>query len=198
MLCEDYFTYEKRANQSGGSPHCRSCSTSLATNQNIATITDVVHPSENLVHILTECSSYLDIRIRIFLEFFNLCQKSKTNVDFKTISNNKNKLCQFLLDPTSLNLESSVNARDPLLDEFLAAIAALYIGSSLTDSLTDWHARSGRKIRAELYNKGKTSYRDMGTSQGHQRHQWQWQQWWWWQQQQWWEWQQQWRQWKQG
>ena len=46
---------------------------------------------------------------------------------------------------------------------FLAAIAALYLGSSLTH----WLTRTGIRIRAELYNKGKTSYRDMGTSHGH-------------------------------
>ena len=29
MLCQDYLTYEKRADQSGGSPHCRCCGSDL-------------------------------------------------------------------------------------------------------------------------------------------------------------------------
>ena len=50
MLAGDFFTYEVKADQSGGSPHCRCCS--------------YPSPPENLQHILTSCSSYSDIRVR--------------------------------------------------------------------------------------------------------------------------------------
>ena len=110
MLCEDYFTYEKRAEQSGGSPHCRSCSSTNDTNTNI------ILPTESILHILTECNSYSDIRTRIFPQFSILYQQSKTNIDFQAIADNKTKLCQFLLDPSSLNLDSRISVNDPLLD----------------------------------------------------------------------------------
>ena len=47
MLCQD-LTYEKRADQSGGSPHCRSCNPGP----------DQPRPSESFVHILVECEQY--------------------------------------------------------------------------------------------------------------------------------------------
>ena len=111
MLCEDYYTYEKRADQSGGSPHCRSCS---VTNQE----TQEEIPAENLSHILTACSSYLDIRDRIFPEFTLLCQQSKSKPDFHSIQNDKTQLCQFILDPSSLNLANRISVSDPQLDSF--------------------------------------------------------------------------------
>ena len=48
MLAGDYFTYEMK---SGGSPHCRCCSTTPS-------------PPENLEHILSKCEQYSDIRKR--------------------------------------------------------------------------------------------------------------------------------------
>ena len=112
MLCNDYYTYEKRANQSGGSPHCRSCS-----DPNKQTGGSL--PIEDIIHILTVCSSYADTRERILKEFSILCHKSEANIDFNNnIMANKNKLCQFLLDPTSINLDLRINVTDPLLPEF--------------------------------------------------------------------------------
>ena len=111
MLCGDYFTYEKRSNQSGGSPHCRSCS---LTNQE----PEIPKPSENLIHILTECSAYSDIRDRILPEFSLLCQQSDAKINFESISLAKATLCQLILDPISLNLGSRINVNDPLLTKF--------------------------------------------------------------------------------
>ena len=110
MLCENYFTYEIRANQSGGSPHCRCCS---EPNQS-------VKPSENLTHIITECAAYSDIRDRIYPEFSLLCQQSKSTVIFEDISTNKDDLCQFILEPCSLNLTNRVNIKDPNLNQFFS------------------------------------------------------------------------------
>ena len=111
MLCGDYLTYEKRADQSGGSPHCRSC---IIENKQ----TKEELPSENLIHILTICTSYSDIRKRILSELSLLCQKSKNSINFDKILEDKNKLCQFILDPTSMNLESRINFKDPLMPDF--------------------------------------------------------------------------------
>ena len=110
MLCENYFTYEIRANQSGGSPHCHSCS---LPNQ-------IENPVENLVHILSECAAYDDIRNRILPEFSLLCQQSTSNINFADIYLDKSKLCQFILEPSSLNLSHRIGQNDPLLHKFFA------------------------------------------------------------------------------
>ena len=108
MLCENYFTYEMRANQSGGSSHCHSCS-----------LPDQVEkPVENLVHIISKCVSYDDIRNRILPEYSLLCQQSKSRINFADIFLDKNKLCQFVLDPGSLNLNPRISQTDPLLEQF--------------------------------------------------------------------------------
>ena len=101
MLCNDYFTYEKRASQSGGSPHCRSCSVANR-------VAAVNSQPESLSHILTECTLYTEIRDRILPEFEELCQQSKSNTDLSDMSYDKNKLVQFILDSTSLNLHSRI------------------------------------------------------------------------------------------
>ena len=108
MLCENYFTYEITANQSGGSPHCRSCS---LPNQ-------VEKPTENLVHIISECVAYEDIRRRVLPEFSLLCRQAKSNISFENICMDNTKLCQFIMDPSSLNLSPRISKDDPLLDQF--------------------------------------------------------------------------------
>ena len=107
MLCQDYLTYEKRADQSGGSPHCHCCNPGI----------DQPRPSEeSLVHILAECEQYSEVRDRIFPEMEYLC--SRSNIDFGSISADKIILSQFILDPTSLNLTTRVNMKDPNIDSF--------------------------------------------------------------------------------
>ena len=101
MLAGDYFTYEVKADQSGGSPHCRCCPSPS--------------PSENLQHILTRCSAYSDIRTRIILEYENICNQSKSNLSFQSIVSEDKTFCQFVLDPASLNLESRIHPSDPIL-----------------------------------------------------------------------------------
>ena len=110
MLCENYFTYEIRANQSRGSPHCRVCS---QPNQ-------VEKPSENLSHIISKCVAYENIRSRILPEYSLLCQQSKSSINFADILLDKSRLCQFIMDPGSLNLHPRISQSDPLLDQFFA------------------------------------------------------------------------------
>ena len=102
------FIYEKRADQSGGSPHCRSCS---AANQKTP-------PAENIQHIITQCVAYSDIRERILQEFKHLCEQSKSKPNFDNIQKDESTQCQFILDPTSLNLESRICPNDPKIDGF--------------------------------------------------------------------------------
>ena len=103
MLVGDLFTYEKKSEQSGGSPYCRLCD----ENKN-----------ETVSHILTFCSAYSDTRLRILEELANLCKLSISNVDFSDILKSSDNLCQFILDPTSMNLSRRVNMNDPLLGTF--------------------------------------------------------------------------------
>ena len=51
-------------------------------------------------------------------EIESLCTKSKLRPDFDIIVTDRNKLCQFILDPTSLNLSSRVSLNEPNLDSF--------------------------------------------------------------------------------
>ena len=68
MLVGDLFTYVKKSERTGGSPHCRLCLENL---------------NETVSHILTYCSAYSDIRSRILEEFAYLCMISESGVDFK-------------------------------------------------------------------------------------------------------------------
>ena len=102
MLCGDYFTYFKKSNQSGGSPHCRVCG-----DRSI---------DEDILHILTQCSEYADIREKKLEELDKLCQEA-SHVKLKEMTNSE--LCQFLLDPTSLNLKSRINPMDPQVNRYL-------------------------------------------------------------------------------
>ena len=102
MLCGDYFTYSKKSNQSGGSPHCRVCGDK--------------DEEEDILHIITQCSGYSEIREKKLDELNTLCQVAN-QVDIHKMT--KSELCQFLLDPTSLNLKSRINPMDPNLNKFL-------------------------------------------------------------------------------
>ena len=106
MLVGDYLTYQTKANRSGGSPLCRGCPENSPQN-------------ESLSHILTECLAYTDIRERIFPEFAEACRTTKSSITFEDILQNKNSLCQFILDPTSFNLHKRIHITDPALNEIM-------------------------------------------------------------------------------
>ena len=105
MLAGNFLTFEVKAKQSGGSPHCRSCvSPSIAT-----------PPSESLVHMLTKCNAYRDIRSRIVNEYLFLCTISKSRISWQLIISDDDTFCQFVLDPTSFNLKQRIHVNDPIL-----------------------------------------------------------------------------------
>ena len=102
MLCMDYLTFEKKAKQQGGSSSCKCC-------------TD--NEVENLTHILTSCTAYSNIRERIFPQFSKIC--SLSNFDFWAIVSQNSELAQFILDPTSLNLNQRLNISDKNVDSLM-------------------------------------------------------------------------------
>ena len=104
MMVGDYLTYQTKSNRSGGSPLCRGCPENSPQN-------------ETLSHILTECFAYADIRERMFPEFSEVCKTTKSDIIFEDVLNNKNSLCQFILDPTSFNLDKRIHFTDPALNE---------------------------------------------------------------------------------
>ena len=112
MLCNDYFTYEKRSQLSGGSSHCRTCSS-----KTLCVLNEENLPIESITHIITECETYNDIRERIYIEFSSLCRRAKYPLNFQEILSDNNTICQFVLDPSSMNLKTRINLNDPILDE---------------------------------------------------------------------------------
>ena len=102
MLAGDFLTQQVKADRSGGSPLCRSCPEDAPKN-------------ENLSHILTKCLAYQDVRQRIFPEISEACKMTKSKLNFQEILKNDTTLCQFLLDPSSFNLEKRIHIDDPAL-----------------------------------------------------------------------------------
>ena len=102
FLSGNYLTYSIKATQSGGSSHCRIC----------------LDPCETVRHIITSCSGMNAEREKLLQEYKSLCINTQNKIDFEQISEDEALLCQFILDPTSLNLPVRVSMRDPLLAIF--------------------------------------------------------------------------------
>ena len=101
MLVGDYYTYDVKSTRSGGSPHCRSCSDP--------------NSREDLTHILTQCVTYSQIRERMIPEFEEVLTESESRLNIEEGSKTDENLCQFILDPSSLNLRKRINISDPAL-----------------------------------------------------------------------------------
>ena len=102
MLTGDYMTYQTKASQSGGSPKCRLCCT---------------EELENIEHILSYCIVYEDIRNRIVTEYEQL--SLKIGYPFEMVKSDNRMLCQFILDPTCMNLKSRLDCKHESLKDFL-------------------------------------------------------------------------------
>ena len=102
FLSGNYLTFSIKATQSGGSAHCRIC----------------LVPRETVSHIISSCLGMTDERGKLPLEYESLCLKTKTKINFNKISEDEELLCQFILDPSSLNLPERVCMNDPLLANF--------------------------------------------------------------------------------
>ena len=103
FLSGNYLTYKIKSDQSGGSPRCRLCQSGC---------------DETVSHVITTCPGLAVQRNRLFSEFEELCTKTKTNIVFADILEREEELCQFILDPTSLNLPTRVSLNDPLVPQF--------------------------------------------------------------------------------
>ena len=103
FLAGNYLTYKIKADQSGGSPRCRICQSC---------------PDETVSHVITTCQGMAVERGRLLTELKELCISTKNQIQLDEITTSEEMLCQFILDPTSLNLPIRVSLSDPLVTKF--------------------------------------------------------------------------------
>ena len=103
FLSGNYLTYKQKSDQSGGSPRCRICKTGS---------------DETISHLISTCHGLAVERTKLLTEYEALCSLTKNNLDFGKILQTEDTLCQFILDPASLNLPLRVHLQDSILPEF--------------------------------------------------------------------------------
>ena len=113
FLCGDIYTQERKSRYQGGSPICRLCDN---------------HEKEEIVHILTICTAYKEIRERIMNEIKSVCESKLPKSYFEDIYQNKQLLTQFILDCTSMNLSKRINADSEIFLEILSLSRDLCFG----------------------------------------------------------------------
>ena len=104
FLSGNYLTYKIKADQSGGSARCRICTSGS---------------EESVTHVISTCQALREQRDKVLEEYRTLCKLTKNKIDFEEIEKSDEELCQFILDPTSLNLQIRVSLQDPLLTDFV-------------------------------------------------------------------------------
>ena len=92
MLVGDYLTFEKKSEQSGGSPFCKLC--------------DKSEP-ESLVHLIANCSGLSETRDKIKSGIDILIKNANLKINVNALSSSE--LTQLIIDPTSMNLKIRVN-----------------------------------------------------------------------------------------
>ena len=106
MLSGDFLTYEIKALHSGGSPHCRICIKKMS-----------IFIIESTEHIITSCEAFDETRTRIFPQYDEALQNSESKLTLNDFASSNEILCQFLLDPTSINLKYRLREDDPILKD---------------------------------------------------------------------------------
>ena len=81
--------------------------------------TSVTTYVDSLVHLLVICGTLAEERERLLAEFDLLCHETTNNLSLSIVSNSHEELCQFILDPASMNLMHRVHLTDPALSKFL-------------------------------------------------------------------------------
>ena len=121
MLVGNYLTFEEKSLQSGGSPYCRLCSEKSEY--------------ESLEHLISRCVKFSDIRTKISNQMRNIIKESRLDLDPTTFPDDK--FTQFLLDPSSLNLERRVSINHPILPRLyqLSRDFCYFIDKSRTEFL---------------------------------------------------------------
>ena len=104
FLSGNYLTYKMKADQSGGSPRCRICSSGC---------------DETTSHIISTCMGLSNVRDKILTEFRSLAESAKNQINFTELAKSEIQLCQFILDPSSLNLQTRVSLLYPMLKDFI-------------------------------------------------------------------------------
>ena len=102
FLAGNYLTYEIKAEQSGGAPHCRIC----------------LNESESVSHVISSCVGLSGQRKKLLIELEQLCSQTKNKINFSKLIESEEVLCQFILDPSSLNLKERVGLNDPVINKF--------------------------------------------------------------------------------
>ena len=103
FLAGNYLTYSTRAAQSGGSSVCRLCSSGS---------------DETISHVISTCFALAQVRNKVFNDFKILCKQTTNDLDFDVFLKSEELTCQFILDPTSLNLPTRLSQNEPLLNNF--------------------------------------------------------------------------------
>ena len=100
FLSGDYLTYQTQFERTQkGSPQCKICESE----------------NETISHILVTCPHHENTRRRILSEISAVSRLAKTEVNIDLIMQNPENLTQFILDPTSFNLENRVHRDDPIV-----------------------------------------------------------------------------------
>ena len=60
-----------------------------------------------------------NVRDKILTEFRSLAESAKNQINFTELAKSEIQLCQFILDPSSLNLPIRVSLMDPILKDFM-------------------------------------------------------------------------------
>jgi len=115
FLCGDIYTQKRKSKYKGGSAICRLCD---------------CQEIEEIVHIITTCTSYDDMRERILNEMRIVCDSKLPETFFNEISQDKRLLTQFILDCTSMNLPNRISPDSDFFIEILRLSRDLCYGIS--------------------------------------------------------------------
>ena len=77
-----------------------------------------MNESESICHIISSCMGMAEQRRKLLPELEQLCTTTRNNIDFSMIISSEKVLCQFILDPSSLNLKQRVSLSDPMINNF--------------------------------------------------------------------------------
>ena len=109
-LTGDYYCFSVKAAQTPGvSGHCRICP--------LQGETDMV--TEDIVHVISSCVGTREVREEMLENVAQAVTTTKYPIDFQLICSDPSTLTQFLLDNTSMNLQSTcrVNINDSASQE---------------------------------------------------------------------------------
>ena len=92
--------------QSGGSSKCRLCSDPNAPTEG---------PCESTEHLISQCTKFDSLRTKIKSEMNVICKEENIKINVETLSDKD--FTQYLLDPSSLNLQKRVNINSSALPQ---------------------------------------------------------------------------------